>query len=1605
MSETTFRLQLLHTADQEGGIAAIEDAPRFSAVLNALRQEDVGAHATLTVSSGDAYIPGVFADASTDVFGGVFRGDILIQNELGFEAIAFGNHEFDLGTGVVADLVAGDPLNGFPGALFPYLSGNLDFAADANLAPLVEADGGDPLPNTITGSVVIEKAGELFGIVSAVTPTLDVISSPGDVDILPEDFDGVPTPTQLDALAAEIQADVDALLAANPALNKVILLSHMQQLSIEQALAERLSDVDIVVGGGSNTLLADVDDRLRDGDAAGGDYPIIRTGADGNPVAVVNTDGNYKYVGRLVIDFDADGVIDPSSYDPAVSGAYATDDQGVADLGAAGLIDPEISDIVEDLDELIASKEGNVFGFSEVYLNGLRPSVRTEETNLGNLTADANLAIARQSDPEVVVSIKNGGGIRDDIGRVLVPAGGTGEPEFLANEAIPGVKPEGGISETDIANSLRFNNGLTLLTVTKAELVAILEHGLAASSLDDGNQQGRFPQVAGVEFSFDLTRDPGDRIQSAALVDEAGTPTEVLVSDGEIVGDPGTEYRIVTLGFLAGGGDGYPFPERDRVDLEQDDTAPRTGAATFAPDGTEQDALAEYLAAEFDETSPFDRADTPREQDERLQNLAFRDDAVLDGVSILINEMVVNTTGTDTEFVELFATPGASLDGVVLVQIESDLDSSTGRIDRVIDFSDVGNVPDDGFVVAMSATGAAAYGLAGDLSIADNSFENSSATYLLVKDFTGAVGDDLDTDDDGTLDVAPWGEVLDQVAIVDSADDVDYGAPRLGPDGPFLPAGIFRDPDGGDWSASFRSFADLDGTPGAANVGAPPPPPPATTLISAIQGSSDASPLVGQTVTVEAVVVGDFQDGDADATRNLGGFYLQEEDADTDGDASTSEGLFVFEGSSLLTDVEVGQIVRVTGTVTEFFGETQLTASEVTILDAGDNANLVTPATITFPIADIVINDQGAKIADLEAFEGMLVTVPTTLTVMDVFDFGRFGEIGLHAGGRLPTFTQVNAPDAAGFDAYQDQGVRHTLVLDDGQLVQNPDPLIYPDGDFGADDTLNIGDTVTDLTGVVRFGRASGGSGDSIYRINPTEAPVFEDTNPRPTTPPDVGGSLKVAAFNVLNYFTTIDLPGAQTANGSGPRGADSAFEFERQAVKIVEAILTADVDVVGLVELENEFRADPSDPFAIFAIRDLVDRLNDALGEPGAWAFVDPGARFVGSDAIAQGFVYDTRTVELVGEAAVLDSEAFVAPLTPGDAQNRPAVAQTFREIATGGEFTAVVNHLKSKGSSTGAPADDDQGDGQAASNATRTAAAEELLRWLETDPTGAGDEDVLILGDLNAYWREDPIQTLFDGADGVRGTADDFVDPIGPDAYTFAFPLSLATSPQVQASGTLDYALHSTSLADQVTGAAVWHLNADQPRILDYNTEFKSADQIDDFFAPDAFRSSDHDPVIVGLELEDDTAAPPPLNTVAGTPGRDRLIGTEGNDLILALGGPDVIDAGAGNDTVVLGEGRAQVRLGDGFDTVLLAGRGSIPMIHDFTVGEDRLQLLDAAFQDGSGQPDFDLLDLQVSGSVAFLKGDTGGGETTLATLRGLDATTTLDDLFAPGDHLYIA
>ena len=462
---SSFTLQLLHAADMDSAVGALENVENFSAMLDGFRTQFPDN--TLVLSSGDNYVPGpryfAAADDSNDALLGIAgngRGDIAFLNAMGFQASALGNHELDLGTAAFASVIGSETDDGrtYTGALFPYLSGNLDFTGDENLAGLVVPDGQEAMlvGGSLARSAVVTVGGQRIGVVGATTPTLASITGAGAIAVAPEDIFDV------DALAAIIQGAVDELV--DQGINKVILLSHMQRINIEQALSTRLENVDIIVAGGSNTLLADQTDRLRHGDTAHDTYPLTYRAADDAPVLLVNTDGDYKYLGRLVVQFDHAGRVIPDSVDPYLSGAYATDRQG--GQAFAGQPIPEVSRVAEFLRSVLITRDGNIIGRTDVYLDGRRATVRTQESNLGNLTADANLWLARQVDPDVQVSLKNSGGIRDAIGVVVQPPGTTdpAEVQFLPPSANPATgKLQGDVSQFDIQGALRFDNGVVIV--------------------------------------------------------------------------------------------------------------------------------------------------------------------------------------------------------------------------------------------------------------------------------------------------------------------------------------------------------------------------------------------------------------------------------------------------------------------------------------------------------------------------------------------------------------------------------------------------------------------------------------------------------------------------------------------------------------------------------------------------------------------------------------------------------------------------------------------------------------------------------------------------------------------------------------------------------------------------------------------------------------------------------------------------------------------------------------------------------------------------------------------------------------------------------------
>ncbi|EAW26860.1 ExeM/NucH family extracellular endonuclease [Pseudoalteromonas marina] len=567
------------------------------------------------------------------------------------------------------------------------------------------------------------------------------------------------------------------------------------------------------------------------------------------------------------------------------------------------------------------------------------------------------------------------------------------------------------------------------------------------------------------------------------------------------------------------------------------------------------------------------------------------------------------------------------------------------------------------------------------------------------------------------------------------------------------------------------------------------------TLISAIQGEGNESPLVDTLVELEGIVTADFQGDD-----ELKGFFVTSLAADEDTNPLTSEGVFVYFAD---TDVNVGDHVRVQGTVDEYYDSTQI--SDVVQVAVCATGQSVSATKISLPLAS---QD------DLEAFEGMLVTLDQELVVTNNFGLGRYGEVEL-ATERLYQGTQVAMPgDAA--NAVEVENLTKKILVDDGSTVQNSDPTAYPTPGLSAENTLRTGDSVNSVTGALAYSF-------STYRIHPTVAPQFIATNPREDAPElNPEADLRVASFNVLNYFNGD----GQGAGFPTSRGADSLEELVRQEAKLVSAISAMQADVVGLMEIEN-------DGFGEFsAIASLVNALNDA-DSANEYAFVDFNVNQVGTDAITTALIYRANKVEEVGSAAITTAAPF-------DFSNRTPIAQSFKSLESQEVFTVAVAHLKSKGGCGSASgANEDQNDGQACWNEIRTEGASAFADWLDSKPTGVDDEDIILVGDMNAYAMEDPIRK-FDEK-GYKNVVAEL------DGNTLAYSYSFSGR-----AGSLDHAVATESLLSKVVAAKDWHINADEPIVLDYNVEFKSEGHQSTLYSESAYRASDHDPVIVDIKSE---------------------------------------------------------------------------------------------------------------------------------------------------------
>ncbi len=703
------------------------------------------------------------------------------------------------------------------------------------------------------------------------------------------------------------------------------------------------------------------------------------------------------------------------------------------------------------------------------------------------------------------------------------------------------------------------------------------------------------------------------------------------------------------------------------------------------------------------------------------------------------------------------------------------------------------------------------------------------------------------------LTAPPTGSVTGNAAIIDV---VGYGTSstfetKAAP-APSITNSVARDAAGKDTDDNSTDFTAGPGTPTGAPGGGPPDPPtdPIAKTIAEIQGTGDTSPLVGQTVITRGVVTASYPTG------GFNGFYLQT--AGTGGAVDpaahqASDALFVF-GSAATGVVDVGDHVEVTGKVSEFQGTTEITPAVADVKVLPEPA-VVQPATVVLP------RTEGAR----ESFEGMLLAPQGPYTVADNYALNQYAEIGL-AAGSMPLFTPTEVADphdAAAIAAVKADNAARAVTLDDGATSNffaggKDTPLPY----LTQDPQIRVGAPVTFNRPVVLDWRFSKWRFQPTSQVTASDAPPVTFGHTRTAAPAPTGGNVKIASFNVLNYFPTtgeefvasggsctwyddragepVTVRECETADGGlGPRGAADDEDLSRQQAKIVSAINALDADVVTLEELENSGRLGQQRDAGVAT---LVDALNAQAGA-GTWNFVPTPATAgdqADEDVIRTGFIYRTAAVQPVGASVIDDVAAFDLARDP--------LAQAFQPV--GGtkysRFIVIVNHFKSKGSGP------DDGTGQGASNQERIAQAKEVVRFAEQMKGQLGTDKVFLSGDFNAYTREDPMKALYDAGYTDIGSAE------SPDEHTYLFDGTV---------GSLDHILGNAEAVKRVTGAHVWNISSVESVALEYSRFNYNATN---FYDPGPYRSSDHDPLVVGLDLPIGPVATSTSATVTPDPAR---------------------------------------------------------------------------------------------------------------------------------------
>lgn len=613
------------------------------------------------------------------------------------------------------------------------------------------------------------------------------------------------------------------------------------------------------------------------------------------------------------------------------------------------------------------------------------------------------------------------------------------------------------------------------------------------------------------------------------------------------------------------------------------------------------------------------------------------------------------------------------------------------------------------------------------------------------------------------------------------------------------------------WSAwtNRNDFSNLSGS-----ITQPP--------VETVSCSSSDTPIAdlstaaqNQSYTVRGVITADYR-----YANGFSGFYVQT--PDTKARANVSNAIFVYiPNSSAVKGGQIGDEVILRGRLTTYQNQLQLDQLQQDIQTCNSNmANQVQPISLELPFASLT----GGSTHSPQRYQGMLVKLPQTLTVSENYNYGRYGELSLSLG-RLYIPTNLYPALSPEAKALAQKNLLSKIIFDDGYNNQNRTPWLPTN--FSAVNTLRSGYQLKNAEGILEY-RFNGWRVQPVLGRNQPE--VITQTNPRQSVITKNANHIRVASFNVLNYDN--GATGFPTE-----RGATTQAEFDKQHRKIVSALKTIDADVYGLMEIANNG----------YGPNSAIANLTKALGSD--WKYVVPeNLDRLGGDAIAIAIIYNSKRVRPLNKPVVLDL---------GD-KNRTTLAQSFQAVRGNKTFTVIPNHLKSK-SCSGVDAssiDADQKDGQGCWNPTRVKAVDQIVQWLAKNPTQVPKQNALLVGDMNSYAKEEPILS-FEKAN-YKVLLNDAKVGQGAQAYSYVFGVASDTNGNGGA-GNLDHAIADAALYPKVVRTFAWHINADEPTVLDYNEEYKTDEQKALFYGEDAYRSSDHDPVIVDLDLNGKDSSQP--------------------------------------------------------------------------------------------------------------------------------------------------